>query len=47
MNEGQPYQYVVPNYGAKMKYVEEEDSSELLDKDGKTYAQHVVGTFIL
>ena len=40
------YQHIKPNYGTKAQYVEEEDSSELLDKDGKTYVQHIVGTFL-
>ena len=46
MNEDQPYQHVKPNYGAKAQYVEKKDSSELLVKDGRTYVQQVVGTFI-
>lgn len=45
-NEDQPYQHAIPNYGAKAQYAEKEDSSELLDQEGKTYVQQVVGTFL-
>ena len=34
-----------PNYGAKIQYAEEEDTSQVLGKDEKKIIQQVTGTF--
>ena len=42
----QPYQHVIPNYGAKTQYAIGPDGTALLDKDGKKIVQQVTGTFL-
>ena len=42
----QPYIHVVPNYGAKVQYAANEDTSRLATKEEKTFIQQVVGTFL-
>ena len=37
---------MVPNYGAKVQYVPDADTSRLATKDEKTFIQQVVGTFL-
>ena len=44
--EDQPYAHVVPNYGVKVQYAADEDTSQLATKKEKTYIQQVVGTFL-
>ena len=44
--EDQPYVHVVPNYGAKVQYAADADTSRLATKDEKTFIQQVVGTFL-
>ena len=40
------YQHAIPNYGSKIQYAKEDDSSRLLTKEEKTYVQQVIGTFL-
>ena len=42
----QPYAHVVPNYGAKVQYAPDADTSQLATKDEKIFIQQVVGTFL-
>ena len=42
----QPYQHVIPNYGAKTQYAVGPDGTALLDKDGKKFVQQVTGIFL-
>ena len=42
----QPYPHVVPNYGAKVQYSAEADTSRALDKKEKKFVQQVIGTFL-
>lgn len=42
----QPYPHIKPNYGAKTQHTTEEDTSPLLDKEGKRFIQEVCGTFL-
>ena len=44
--QDQPYQHVIPNYGANKKFTETPDSAVLLDKDGKKFVQQVTSTFL-
>ena len=44
--EDQPYAHVVPNYGAKVQYAPDDDTSQLATKDEKTFIQQVVGNFL-
>ena len=44
--QDQPYPHIKPNYGAKMKYAQEEDNSPDLDKSGKLFIQEVCGVFL-
>ena len=44
--EDQPYAHVVPNYGAKVQYAADGDTSRLATKEEKTFIQQVVGTFL-
>ena len=44
--EDQPYAHVVPDYGAKVQYAADEDTSRLATKEEKTFIQQVVGTFL-
>ena len=44
--QDQPYQHVIPNYGAKTQYAVGPDGTALLDKDGKKFVQQVTGTFL-
>ena len=37
---------MVPNYGAKVQYAPDDDTSQLATKDEKTFIQQVVGTFL-
>jgi hypothetical protein len=41
----QPYPHVKPNYGAKVQYTEDTDTSALLPKQDKKFIQEVIGTF--
>ncbi len=41
----QLYPHVKPNYGAKVQFTENVNTSLLLDKTGKKYIQEVIGTF--
>ena len=41
----QPHKHTVPTYGQKTQYETIDESAEL-DKKGKTYIQHVTGTFL-
>ena len=45
-SQDSPYQHAIPNYGSKIQYTKEEDSSRLLTKEEKTYVQQVIGTFL-
>ena len=45
-SQDSPYQHAIPNYGTKIQYAKEEDSSRLLTKEEKTYVQQVIGTFL-
>ena len=42
----QPYQHTIPAYGAKIKYVKPEDSSQPLTKEETAFVQQVIGTFL-
>ena len=44
--EDQPYAHVVPNYGAKVQYAVDADTSRLATKEEKKFIQQVVGTFL-
>jgi hypothetical protein len=44
--QNSPYQYMPPNYGAKIQYTEQLDDSPLLDDKGRKYLQAVAGTFL-
>ena len=44
--EDQPYAHVVPNYGAKVQYAPDSNTSRLATKEEKTFIQQVVGTFL-
>ena len=44
--QDQPYQHVIPNYGAKIQYAVVPDGTALLDKDDKKFVQQVTGTFL-
>ena len=44
--QDQPYQHVIPNYGAKTQYAVGPDGTALLDKDRKKFVQQVTGTFL-
>ena len=37
---------MVPNYGTKVQYAPDADTSQLATKDEKTFIQQVVGTFL-
>ena len=41
-----PYPHTPPKYGAKIQYADEQDTAQLLDKEGKRYIQQVCGTFL-
>ena len=41
-----PYPHTKPNYGAKVQYTKEEDTSRKLNAEEKTLVQQVVGTFL-
>ena len=43
--EDQPYAHVVPNYGTKVQYTPDEDTSRRATKEEKTFVQKIVGTF--
>ena len=45
-SKDQPYAYVVPNYGAKVQFAPDEDTSQLTTKEEKAFVQQVVGTFL-
>ena len=45
-NQDQPHKHAIPVYGATVQYTKEEDASQPLDKNGKKYAQQVIGTFL-
>ena len=40
-----PYPYTTSKYGAKIQYDDEQDTAQLLDKEGKRYIQRLCGTF--
>ena len=40
-----PYPHTPPKYGAKIQYADEQDTAQLLDKEGKRYIQRVCGAF--
>jgi hypothetical protein len=42
----QPYPHVKPNYGAKVQYTEDTDTSALLPKEDKKFIQEVISTFL-
>ena len=44
--QDQPYQHVIPNYGAKTQYAVVPDRTALLDKDGKKFVQQVTRKFL-
>ena len=44
--EDQTYAYMVPNYGAKVQYVPDDDMSRLATKEEKKIVQQVGGTFL-
>jgi hypothetical protein len=44
--QNSPHPHVVPNYGAKAQYVEEDDPGALLDKEGQKFIQAVTGTLL-
>ena len=44
--QDQPYQHVIPNYGAKTQYAVGPDGTALLDKDNKKFVQQVTGTVL-
>ena len=44
--QDQPYQHVIPNYGAKTQYAVGPDGTALLNKYGKKNFQQVTGTFL-
>ena len=46
LKQYQPYQYVIPNYGAKTQYAVSPAGTAVLDKDGKKFVQQVTGTFL-
>ena len=41
-----PFKYIAPDYGAKVQYAPEDDSSELLDDKGKKRVQEILGTLL-
>ena len=41
-----PYPHTPPKDGAKIQYADEQDTAQLLDKEGKRYIQRVCGTFL-
>ena len=45
-SQDQPYQHVIPKYGAKKQYTEIPDSAALLDKYGNKFVHKVTGTFL-
>ena len=44
--QDQPYQHVIPNYGAKTQYAVVPVGTTLLNKDGKKFVQQVAGNFL-
>ena len=44
--QDQPYQHVIPSYGAKVQYAVCPDGTALLDKDDQKFFQQVTGTFL-
>ena len=46
LRQDQPYQHVIPNYGAKIQYAVGPDGTAFLDKDNKTFVQQVTGTLL-
>ena len=44
--QDQSHKHAIPVYGATVQYAKEEDMSQPLDKNGKKYAQQVIGTFL-
>ena len=40
------YVHVVPNYGAKVQYAADADTSRLATKEERKFIQQVVGTFL-
>jgi hypothetical protein len=44
--QDQPYPHIKPNYGAKTQHTAAEDTSPLLDKEGKRFIQEVCGVFL-
>ena len=44
--QDQPYQHVIPNYGAKTQYAVGPDGTALLYKDDKKFVQKFTGTFL-
>jgi hypothetical protein len=41
-----PFKYIAPEYGAKVQYAPDADTSELLDEKGKKRIQEVLGTLL-
>ncbi|EJK55600.1 hypothetical protein THAOC_24657, partial [Thalassiosira oceanica] len=41
-----PHPHTPPNYGAKVQYAKESDTSLPLDKDGQRFIQQLAGTFL-
>jgi hypothetical protein len=41
-----PFKYIPPEYGAKVQYAPDEDTSELLDEKGKKRIQEILGTLL-
>ena len=44
--QDQPYQHIVPNYGAHQKFSVVPYATALLEKDGDKLVQQVTGTFL-
>ena len=42
----QPHEHIEPTYGETIQYEKQEDLTLELDKEGKTFIQQVLGTFL-
>ena len=45
-SQDSPYPHTPPKYGAKIQFADEQDTAQLLDKEGKRYLHRVCGTFL-
>ena len=43
---GQPHLHILPNYGQTIQYEKEQDETQKVDRDRKTFIQQVLGAFL-